>query len=1053
MNKTGGWRIRDERLYNRATFLAMFAIVVYAIYHCINLALEGWTNRIWTVLAGCLAALLVIVLFRRARGILNPAFTVPFTIYIVYIIGSIINTRYSGFFTIFFCICGLAMMYLDPWRFLLFITLANTISMILILTGASMAMSQADQFVNWIFAVFGSLFLFLTVQFISEKIKKSVRAEDSFGTLLSSTPDHIVLVDEKNCVSYISKPLAEFAHIEDPKMAIGRPLLDIFREMDLKLKAAEILDSQGFYEGTWELSQDGEIRYFRIISNHLLGESAGLFISLMDITSLVKARSEAEAADRAKSVFLANTSHEIRTPMNAILGMSELILRKNIPPDLRNDVTSIKQAGTNLITIINDVLDFSKIESGKLEIIPVEYHFASMISDVINIISMRLIEKQLDFITYIDGSLPSVLIGDETRVRQVLLNILSNAVKYTKEGEISLRIFSIETRSEEDLLPGVVLVFEIADTGIGIREENLKKLFGEFQQFDIRANRGVEGTGLGLAISRNLCRLMGGDITAKSEYGKGSVFRAIIPQDVKDNSPFAKVKNPEEKVVLIYENREKRALSLAYAAGKLGVSHHLAGSKEEFLDLAKTGHYPYILVSLPLFIEVQKGQFPLFGEGALKEGSTKLAVITDYTYTEPQTESLPDCQLFSMPVHPSTLARFLNDEEGLAPDNNDSPANFTAPKARLLIVDDIATNLKVAEGLLEPYLATVDICLNGEEAIEMVKKQKYDIIFMDHMMPIMNGIEAAAAIRALENAQREKGLGFPGETRIPIVALTANVISGMKEMFLEKGFDDFLAKPIEVNKLDEILRKWIPKEKREKREGENEKIEKNVNASLLPSNFTLLADIPGLDVNKGITMTGGNPGNYFQVLSLFRKDAVERLPILNKLMAENADAKNDDGDGFDFMTLTTQVHALKSASAALGASTVSVEAAHLEAAGKAKDSVYIRQSLPGFNASLSRLVEAIAQVTSKDSSRDAANAELTAFLPALHELKKALAGQKLGAIDNILEDLKQKTAGLKIQETVEIISDQVLLAEFDEAIKSLDLLIKDTSTQVGEETS
>ena len=1106
MNKTGNTHntihMKDDRLNKRATSLAIFAIVVYAIYHCINFAVNGLADRIWIVLSGCAIVFLVIILSRRARGILNPAFTVPFIIYIVYIIASIMNTRFSGFFTIFFCICGLAMMFFNPWRFLLFITFANTISLILILTGAPMAMSLSEQIVNWIFSVIGSLFLYLVIQFISEKIKKSVMAEDSFKTLLSSTPDYIVLVDEKNCVSYISKPLAEFAHIEEPEMAIGRPLLDIFREMDVKLKAAEILDSQGFYEDTWELStraqsevskalpQDKEIRYFRIISNRLLGESAGIFISLIDITSLVRARSEAEAADKAKSAFLANTSHEIRTPMNAILGMAELILRKDIPLDIFEDVTSIKQAGTNLITIINDVLDISKIESGKLEIIPVEYHFSSMINDVINIIRMRLIEKQLDFITYIDGSLPSILVGDETRIRQVLLNLLSNSVKYTKDGEIILRIFSIETKSDEDLLPGIILVFEVADTGIGIREENKVKLFGEFEQFDTRANRGVEGTGLGLAISRNLCRLMGGDIIAKSEYGKGSVFRAIIPQDVKDSTPFAIVKNSEEKNVLIYEERDKRLHNLTYSLGKLGMRHHLACSQEEFLNSVKTGKYQYVLISFYLFTELREKINSLYNNTSLLGQKIRFAVIADYFDTELKEEfhakNPVNYKLFSMPVHPITLANFLNDEDEAALGIYKNLSSFIAPSARLLIVDDIATNLKVAEGLLEPYQTTVDTCLSGMEAINMVKKQKYDLIFMDHMMPIMNGIETTTAIRALEKEQSSlfNASEFPqteaqietmetASKRIPIVALTANAVSGMREMFLEIGFDDFLPKPIEINKLDEILRKWIPEEKREKLKVNSEQLtvkeqglkamrdsnnQSSLTPVLLPANFSLLTSI-GVDVKQGLTMTGGTIDKYLNVIDLFRKDAEERLPLLKGFIPDNIDRSDlIDKNEMDFSLFTTQVHALKSAMASLGASLISKEAANLEAAGKVKDIGFIREALPGFNASLIKLLDVISELLSRETPEKetpenglAGKANAADYLPKLRKLKKALAKQKFEEIDDIIdsikEDFNQKAINPTIRKAIETISNQVLLAEYDEAQKTVNLLISELTSQ------
>ena len=457
----------DQLLYGRATFLALAAIVLFAVFYTVDFMMEGLSDKIWIVLSGCAVCCCIIVLFRRARGFLNPAFSVPFLVYFLYLAGSMGSGRFTGFFTVFFCVCGLAAMYFNHRKFLWFIILSNIVSLALILAGVPMIknsrLSSTELLINWIFSVFGSLFIYLMIQFVSEKIAQSVRAEDSFKTMLAATPDHVVLVDELNCVTHISRPLAEFAHIEDPGMAVGRPLLDLFRDMDIKIKAAEIVDSGGLYEGTWELEQNGERRYFRIISNRMLGDTTGLFINLSDITAVMKARFEAEAAARAKSAFLANTSHEIRTPMNAILGMTELVLRKNISPDVYEDVGNIKQAGMNLLAIINDVLDFSKIESGKLEIMSTDYRFDSLLNGVLSIIKVRLAEKRLPLLTRIDASLPSVLAGDEVRLRQILLNLLSNAVKYTREGDIGFNVHAVSAGEGT-----IRLAFEVTDTGRGI---------------------------------------------------------------------------------------------------------------------------------------------------------------------------------------------------------------------------------------------------------------------------------------------------------------------------------------------------------------------------------------------------------------------------------------------------------------------------------------------------------------------------------------------------------------------------------------------------------
>jgi len=388
------------------------------------------------------------------------------------------------------------------------------------------------------------------------------------------------------------------------------------------------------------------------------------------LKSLHKIIDSLETTSRYKSDFLARMSHEIRTPMNAILGMSELAMRERDIARTHEHVLTIKKSCVNLLSIINSILDFSKIESGKLEIVPADYLFASMIDDVANIIKMRVLEPRLEFRIDIDSRIPKSLIGDEAKVRQVMLNILNNAVKYTSKGFVSFRVSGMMVDTDN-----VILTIEISDSGAGIKEEDIGRLFRDFEQLDLSRNGKIEGTGLGLAITRNLVKAMGGQISVRSEYGKGSTFTVTLPQ---------------------------------------GISRKITFDSER-------------------------------------------------------------------PV-----------------------SRFIAPGARVLVVDDVTINLMVAEGLLKLYQIQIHTCISGEEAIEAVQREEYDLVFMDHMMPGMDGMEATAAIRSLE------GEGFQ---KLPIVALTANAISGMEEMFLENGFNDYLSKPIDIQKLNVILEKWIPAEK------------------------------------------------------------------------------------------------------------------------------------------------------------------------------------------------------------------------------------------------
>ena len=543
--------------------------------------------------------------------------------------------------------------------------------------------------------------------------------------------------------------------------------------------------------------------FMMFVVMNFLGNRSGQAMASQNAL-LIEANRKAEAASLAKSDFLAKMSHEIRTPMNAITGMTELLLRGEQNTESRMLVQDIKRAALNLITIINDILDFSKIEAGRMEIIPVKYLLSSLINDAISIIRMRLVEKPIRFYTNIDSKIPNGLIGDEVRIRQILLNLLSNAVKYTDRGHIGVAITG-DIREEGK----VWLKIAVTDSGHGIKADDQAKLFGEFIQVGTDKS-GIEGTGLGLAITKRFCVVMGGDISMESEYGKGSTFTVQIPQLIHDDTPFAAVDDAAAKNVLIYESRSVYAQSLCWSLGNMGVPHTLVTSEEAFAEALRREKWFFVFSGYGLYEKLK----PVI-EGMPDDKRPPLALMAEWG-----TEAyIPKMHFLSLPLQSLSVAGILNGKEEnrdyIDNSGNHNALRFTIPTARLLVVDDIATNLKVAKGLLAQYQAIVDTCLSGAQAMEMVKETEYDLILMDHMMPEMNGIEATAAIRAWEE-KRAQGNSLQADARIPIVALTANAISGMREMFLEKGFNDFLGKPIDVSQLDEILSRWIPKEKQGK---------------------------------------------------------------------------------------------------------------------------------------------------------------------------------------------------------------------------------------------
>ena len=509
-----------------------------------------------------------------------------------------------------------------------------------------------------------------------------------------------------------------------------------------------------------------------------------------------KRRKAAEEESQAKTQFLAHMSHEIRTPMNAILGMSELAMRSDKLDNVREHVLTIKQAGENLLSIINDILDISKIEKGKFEIVPTDYSFSALLNDVISVIQTKVVDSHIRFVVNVDNSIPNSLCGDEVRIRQVLLNLLSNAVKYTDSGGfVSLRI-----RGETDGEDSVNLTIEVEDSGRGIKKDDMKKLFGEYNQFDLVKNKGVEGTGLGLAIVWHLVKAMDGKISVHSMYGKGSTFTVILPQTVRQNKSLGYVENAKEKSILVYEKREIYANSLIFAANSLGVDCVPVADDGDLIEKLSGGKFTFAFISFELYEKNMKAITDLDSE-------TRIVILVEFGETVPE-KSLT---CIAMPVHTLLMANILNGGQGGIPSRKDAgfKVGFAAPDVSVLIVDDVLTNLKVIKGLLSPYGMQVSLCKNGAMALDAIQIGHYDIVFMDYMMSDMDGVEAVAQIRSL-------GLADIYYAEMPIVALTASALSGMREFFLENGFNDFLSKPVDVVKLDSLLEKWIPKEKQVK---------------------------------------------------------------------------------------------------------------------------------------------------------------------------------------------------------------------------------------------
>ena len=667
-----------------------------------------------------------------------------------------------------------------------------------------------------------------------------------------------------------------------------------------------------------------------------------------------------------KSDFLANMSHEIRTPMNAVIGMAEMALREELPPAAREYINQIKEAGKSLLTIINDILDFSKIESGKMDIIPVEYEPMSMVYDVANIIQTRLKEKDVELVLEVTPNLPNKLIGDNIRIKQILLNLANNAAKFTSKGEIVLKMDYAKISSKE-----IEMHVAVKDTGIGIKREDMSRLFQSFQQVDSKRNRNIEGTGLGLAISKQLLTLMNGNIWVESEYEKGSKFSFILPQEIVDETPCITVKEPEHLVMAGLISNPYIRESLSSDAVKLGVGYLSLQSWRDLNVLSKEsgGRKVFLFVEYPLFSEVVEEYIRNHPD------VTGVLLINFYDHVK---YDIPNLLIMKKPLFVLNLAMILNGEELRFDDDElDKTYEFMAPEAEVLIVDDNAVNLTVAEGLLEPLKMKIDTALSGKAAVDKITKHHYDIVFMDHMMPELDGVETTHIIRRFH----------PEYNDVPIIALTANAVDGTKEMFCREGMNDFVAKPVEIRMLVSKVKQWLPPEKIQKVGGGQgrKKIDGNSNI-----------EVGDLDVSFALKFLGSEE-LFWTVLKVYYH-AIEKKAELIKSLEEQ-----EDWPGF-----TIEVHALKSSSKQIGAISLSEKAAALEKAGNARDSAFIHrrtdEMLLQYVGYLAVLEPYCAEKEETEDKEEASDEKLQEFFA---EMRIALEDLDMDKMEEVIEDMKQ----------------------------------------------
>lgn len=484
----------------------------------------------------------------------------------------------------------------------------------------------------------------------------------------------------------------------------------------------------------------------------------------------------------SKSLFLANMSHEIRTPMNAIIGTSEILLRSNIDSSHKNYVKNILNSSQSLLAIINDILDFSKIEAGKFTIVDEPYEIESLIYDITALATIRLDNKPVYFLMEIDKDVPANLIGDSSRIKQILINIVGNAIKFTQTGMIKVSVSSVYKENH------FYLQFKVADTGIGIKKQNLSKLFISFNQIDNHYNLNHEGTGLGLAISKSLCELMNGEISVESEFGVGSIFTFMVMQKVQNDKTLIQPVAQKNRKLCILEPSSLLREFYSETLKQFDVSYCICENLKEFIDRIQEQSFDYVFVDQSFKKETL---LPYIKDAnvitILKQQETTL-------FSNLHDEYKIYCPMFSL-----QLSYLLSNHSKLHMEEQ-LDAIPSLLNTRVLVVDDNQINREIAQEIIAFYDIESDGAASGQEAIDMVKLKEYDLVFMDHMMPDMDGIEAMQAIRMLPEKRYQS---------LPIIALTANATENAKQMFLQLGFDGFLSKPIDIKKLNGILEKWL----------------------------------------------------------------------------------------------------------------------------------------------------------------------------------------------------------------------------------------------------